>query len=637
MTRDQERRRNERFQQRRNLRSNSQPSSRDPSPAGAASELHLLPVVAGGSNPEVRQAVQVMATEITMFREVLDRVNALVDEIREYKEQNNQLDARLQRQEENLREKEVADVETRRRQAEERVEDERQQQDALAERDEQIRQLHQQLQERNGELDNARRPQREIQPTEQERMNVGRQQREAVDDRDQQIQQLRNQLQEREGELTELRRNQNTATTPSQRQRSTGDLNSRISCGRHTSTLADFHLPREPPQPLPRSRAQTPEPVCRLPLLQPHPQQHLRQVSPQLPIPEVGRRSTDQMPHCRDCTSLRCPSAQTSSTAPVSYVFTKEKVPLFKGDATASQPLKKNQEIEGWIRAIENVVKPSTSEAYIQAVRANCRGPAELIINSPLFDHIREWETFKAALRSKFRGTYTAADFYKVLYENRMTPGQAPMDYFLQLEGSVYQGYRDHREAIGDPAELVRRIFLSGIPSWLRDFLALKEDGSPTQIAEAAQRIWNSRNGIRHSESSSSQEFQRSPDRPPRVRDHYAMPISVDSPVSAFPVAVQGKWCSYHQVATHNSSDCRALSTTNSSAQPSSNRLCYQCKRPGHFARDCPFQPCQGDSAPRATGRTSPGSYQHSSGGHQNNSHSDVSRTCWTTTRGTQC
>ncbi|ROT85371.1 hypothetical protein C7M84_015746 [Penaeus vannamei] len=172
---------------------------------------------------------------------------------------------------------------------------------------------------------------------------------------------------------------------------------------------------------------------------------------------------------------------------------------------------------------------------FIQAARANCRGPAELIINSSLFDSIAEWDTLKAALRSKFRGTYTSSDFYKVLYDIRMTPSQAPMDFFLQLEGHVYQGYRDHREAIGDPSELVKRVFLSGIPAWFQDFLSVKEDGSPTQIAETAQRIWNSRNGIRHS-------------------DHQQRKIPTTL------IALYGV------------------------------RICMQCRGPGHLVRDCPFR-----------------------------------------------
>jgi len=240
-------------------------------------------------------------------------------------------------------------------------------------------------------------------------------------------------------------------------------------------------------------------------------------------------------------------------------VFTKETVPHFKGDTSASQPLKKNQAIESWIRTIENIVKPATSEMFIQAARANCRGPAELIINSPLFDSITEWDTFKAALRSKFRGTYTSSDFYKVLYDIRMTPSQAPMDFFLQLEGHVYQGYRDHREAIGDPSELVKRVFLSGIPAWLQDFLSVKEDGSPTQIAETAQRIWNSRNGIRHSDTSPAEENPYHPNRSPRGRDLYAMPVAAERsspPYHRSPV--RERWCEHHRVRTRGTSECRA-------------------------------------------------------------------------------
>lgn len=50
-----------------------------------------------------------------------------------------------------------------------------------------------------------------------------------------------------------------------------------------------------------------------------------------------------------------------------------------------------------------------------------------------------------------------------------MTASQASTDFFWQLEGHVYQGYRDHREA----TELHPR---------LQDFLSVK-DGSPTQIS----------------------------------------------------------------------------------------------------------------------------------------------------------
>jgi len=42
----------------------------------------------------------------------------------------------------------------------------------------------------------------------------------------------------------------------------------------------------------------------------------------------------------------------------ISYIMTRETVPHFKGEAPASEPLKKNQEIESWIRAIENIVRP---------------------------------------------------------------------------------------------------------------------------------------------------------------------------------------------------------------------------------------------------------------------------------------
>ncbi|ROT64090.1 putative retrovirus-related Pol polyprotein from transposon gypsy [Penaeus vannamei] len=284
--------------------------------------------------------------------------------------------------------------------------------------------------------------------------------------------------------------------------------------------------------------------------------------------------------------SLDDSSTSRALTPAVSYVVARESVPHFKGDTSASQPLKRNQDVEAWIRSIENLVKPPTDEAYIQAARANCRGPAELIINSPLFDFIRDWETFKASLRTKFRGTYTSADFYKVLYENRMSSVQAPMDFYLQLEGHVYQGYRDHREAIGDPSELVRRVFLSGIPSWLRDFLAVKDDCSPMQLAETAQRIWNSRNGIRNQLLDISLQMS------------FAWMTTVTTATILIAHPELG-------TSTHNTSECRAASYVTSARNrphPSRDITCYRCRRSGHMARQCPFPSGQQGEAPSPAG-----------------------------------
>nr|XP_027225055.1 uncharacterized protein LOC113817233 [Penaeus vannamei] len=96
-------------------------------------------------------------------------------------------------------------------------------------------------------------------------------------------------------------------------------------------------------------------------------------------------------------------------------VSDRDSISKFKAEAPASQPLRRNQEVEGWIRQLENT------------------------------------------LRQKFRGTCSASDFFTLLYEVRMLAGQAPLDFYAVLEGMVYQGYRDHKEAIGSPEELIRR------------------------------------------------------------------------------------------------------------------------------------------------------------------------------------
>ncbi|ROT67616.1 hypothetical protein C7M84_014292 [Penaeus vannamei] len=94
-----------------------------------------------------------------------------------------------------------------------------------------------------------------------------------------------------------------------------------------------------------------------------------------------------------------------------------------------------------------------------------------------------------------------------------MTERQAPMDFFLEVEASVFQGYRDHRGAVGEPSELIRRVFLAGLPSTLRDLLVLKDDCSPIQLAKPPE-AWNS--GMHQ-----AQQFKHSPPvskRTPRER-----------------------------------------------------------------------------------------------------------------------
>jgi len=615
----------QRLQQRRNIRMSSQPTSREVSPTPRR--------IPGGSNPDVREAVQMMVTEVTMFDQIMEKINSLVAEVREYKEQN---DARLQRHEEALEHRMQEGTLDQEQPADSNL---HQPQERELDQEDPVQQLRRQLEERNRELEETRL---QLLRTNAAPVPV-------VHTREQEIQELRRQLEERNRELTEARqRLQGSGVAPApmecaqdreiqelrrqlqQRDQELAEVRRLAPSVQHTMTRCQDHHQqppvingsRSPPQPLPRSRPHTPIPEQQL-----YPErQHTYEPQTSLPL-QFQPRSSPQRPQSAH------PSSQLSGT-PFSYVFTKETVPHFKGDTSASQPLKKNQAIESWIRTIENIVKPATSEMFIQAARANCRGPAELIINSPLFDSITEWDTFKAALRSKFRGTYTSSDFYKVLYDIRMTPSQAPMDFFLQLEGHVYQGYRDHREAIGDPSELVKRVFLSGIPAWLQDFLSVKEDGSPTQIAETAQRIWNSRNGIRHSDTSPAEENPYHPNRSPRGRDLYAMPVAAERsspPYHRSPV--RERWCEHHRVRTHGTSECRARAEILDPQSP--RRRCYHCRGPGHLVRDCPFRERQGDQAPGTAGRFDPRSTSRGDVTSQEGNGSD--RAYRTASCGTQC
>lgn len=247
---------------------------------------------------------------------------------------------------------------------------------------------------------------------------------------------------------------------------------------------------------------------------------------------------------------------------PVEFVVQRDPIPQFKAEVSSAHPLKRNQEVESWLRSVENHTRPQTDAAFIKAAKASCKGAAELIVNSPLFDSIVSWVEFKDKLRQKFRGTGTSSDFYRVLHSQKLQAGQAPMDFYLILEGMVYQGLRDYPRAIGDPDDLIRRVFLQGLPRWIREAVVVKEEAELCNLVETTQRVCC----LRESEGPGVSSPTRSPFRP-RV-------------LAAAEVDPPRKYCRYHKNHEHDSSECRVLSE---------RRKCFACGEQGHFARQCPF------------------------------------------------
>jgi len=227
-------------------------------------------------------------------------------------------------------------------------------------------------------------------------------------------------------------------------------------------------------------------------------------------------------------------SAASSTPSPVEFVLYKDVVPPFKAETPASQPLKRHQEVESWLRHIENATQPRTDDAYIRAARSSCRGTADLIVNSPIFDGIASWVDFKEKLRVKFRGTCSSTDFFNHLSNYRLAPGQAPIDFFVTIESIMYQGVRDYPRSVGMPDELIRRVFLQGLPQWLREALALKEEDPLQALIDAAQRCWS----VSMSNVKSMGSQGKPNDETSRARK---------SPM----------YCSFHKSHTHNTKDCK--------------------------------------------------------------------------------
>ncbi|ROT64845.1 hypothetical protein C7M84_017196 [Penaeus vannamei] len=159
-----------------------------------------------------------------------------------------------------------------------------------------------------------------------------------------------------------------------------------------------------------------------------------------------------------------------------------------------------------------------------------------------------------------------------------MTTTQGPQDFFQQLEGIVYQGVRDYPD-VGNPEPLLKRLFLQGLPLWLREYLAIIDELPLDRLVETAQRIWNTRTGVARTE--------------PLADRHPPRPLRAVAPVEEPPEHRRTRWCSYHRTSRHDNTECRY--------RP--RRLaCFRCQQEGHLVKDCPFPPPSDGSAPVAGG-----------------------------------
>lgn len=312
---------------------------------------------------------------------------------------------------------------------------------------------------------------------------------------------------------------------------------------------------------------------------------------PQPPVASVVMVGSSSSSVATTSSSVATTPIPTTPISQVQYVIPRETVPIFKAETPASQPLKRNQEVERWLLAIENSVpgQPLSDKAFIQSARTTCRGAAEVLINSPLFESICTWDAFKAQIREKFRGTGSSSEFHRTLASLRLGKDQAPQDFYVEVEGCVYQGLRDYPGSIGDPVDTVKRVFMEGLPAWLRDILLLREDDNLRAIVAAAQRLWsNKSSGVQQPRSYPQSvqsrgvqqygSYQQSGQA--RSGSQHTWFTGREGPVQ------QGgprKYCRYHESTAHDTSECRVGQV-----------VCRVCNQPGHIARNCRFQSAQG-------------------------------------------
>ncbi|ROT67386.1 hypothetical protein C7M84_014540 [Penaeus vannamei] len=253
-------------------------------------------------------------------------------------------------------------------------------------------------------------------------------------------------------------------------------------------------------------------------------------------------------------------------------------IPPYRAEVPASQPLRRNQELEIWLRHIEQAHPYGTDEALIRAARGSCRGTADIVVNSPVFDGIGTWDEFKETLRQRLRGTCSSMEYLRHL-GSYVLGDTSPRDFYLAIETVVYQGMRDYPGELGPAEPLMRRTFLQGLPLWLSEKLLLIEDQPLYRVVEAAQKAWHHRHYAGRVEKPLV-SFSSEAGPKPRSSTPREGRSPVD-PLAELPVRTREprRWCPYHQVTTHDASECRAVREGNQ---------CTRCGRRGHNCRAPP-------------------------------------------------
>ena len=242
----------------------------------------------------------------------------------------------------------------------------------------------------------------------------------------------------------------------------------------------------------------------------------------------------------------------------------KDLVPIFEAKVPSTQPLKRNAEVEHWLRRLE-LLDPEADDAFrIRQAKVYSKGQAEVIINSEVFACITDWSEFKKLIRKKFRGTCTSSEFFKFLQEKKLSENLSPKDLYLDIETCVLQGKSDYPSAFGDSNELIRRTFLQALPFWLKELVAPYEDAELEFLVDSTTRIWNYR-------------LER------RVANDHAFSTAStsESATTAGAYAQNVPYCAYHRFKGHSTVSCR---------KKPDGRNCWTCGSENHKRKECPFR-----------------------------------------------